>query len=182
MVMNNQRVSSLLLTLLGIAFFLTGGGLDGQEVRRLGMDPERVYRMSVPADVAWTDTGFDVKVGQEIYFKASGGISLQQGNPLAYCGPEGYELETLQQPVRGENLGGLAGRVVLLVSVDVDEETGKTTRNEIIRDFFIGESRTVTMPIDGQLYLGINELVVADNAGRFSVEMQLLSRERRSPD
>ena len=177
--MDNSRGNHFLPVLLSGLCLLTLFGMGGQEVLRLGMNPERVYRMSVPADVAWTDTGFDVKVGQEIYFRVSGGISLQKGNPLAYCGPEGYELETLQQPVQGENLGGLVGRIVLLVSVDVDEDTGKTTRNEIIRNFFIGAGRTVQMPIDGQLFLGINELVVADNVGRFSVEMQLLSGSSR---
>lgn len=177
--MSNSRGSHILWMLLSGLCSLALFGMSGQDVRRLGMNSERVYRMSVPSDVAWTDTGFDVKVGQEIYFKASGGISLQQGNPLAYCGPEGYELDTLQQPVPGENLGGLVGRIVLLVSVDVDEDTGKATRNEIIKDFFIGAGRTVEMPLDGQLYLGINELVVADNAGRFSVEMQLLSSSSR---
>jgi hypothetical protein len=60
------------------------------------------------------------------------------------------------------------------LSVEVDEETGKETRNEIIREFHIGKNKKIEMPIDGKLYLGINELVVADNSGEFRVEMQLL--------
>lgn len=152
--------------------------LSAQEVRRLGLDSERIYRLPIPANIHWTDTGFDVRAGQELFFSATGAVSLQVGNPISFpCGPEGLDLKTVQQPIHEENIGSLIGRIVLLVSVDVDEETGKETRNEVIKYFHIGARGRVLMPLDGKLYLGLNELLVEDNSGEFIVEMQMLARE-----
>jgi len=152
--------------------------LSAQEVRRLGLDPERIYRLTIPADIHWTDTGFDVRAGQELYFSATGVVCLQVGNPISFpCGPEGLDLKTVQQPIHEKNIGALIGRIVLLVSVDVDEETGEETRNEVIKYFFVGERGRILMPLDGKLYLGLNELLVEDNSGEYVVEMQMLSRE-----
>jgi len=170
--MNKKNIIFLLV----IVFFLVAlSALGSQEVRRMGLDPERIYSSLVPANTHWADTGFDVKGGEEIYFRASGAISLQQGNPVAFpCSPDGLDLKTVQQPLPEENIGALIGKIVLLLSVEVDEETGEETRNEIIREFYIGKNKRIEMPIDGKLYLGINELLVADNSGEFRVEMQLL--------
>lgn len=170
---------SIFLALMGCLVLLC---LSGQEVIRPGMEPGRVYRITVPGNVHWTDMGVDVKAGQEISFEAEGVISLQRGNPVAFpCGPEGFDLKTIQQPLRGENIGALIGRIVLLISVEVDEETEEETRNEIIKEFFIGEQNRVLMPIDGNLFLGINELVVEDNFGNFKVEMELLDNGSSLP-
>ena len=51
----------------------------------------------------------------------------------------------------------------------VDEETGEEIRDEIEEIFFIGSGARVTMPMDGRLYLGINENLVVDNDGVFHV-------------
>jgi hypothetical protein len=108
-------------------------------------------------------------------FEASGVISLQKGNPMAYCGPDGYNLRTVQQPLRDKNIGALIGRVVFLVSVEVDEETGEETRNEIIEEFYIGEEIRMKMPLSGRLFLGINENVVGDNSGEYKVLVYSIS-------
>jgi hypothetical protein len=171
--MMNKKYAIFLLVIVFILAALSA--LGSQEVSRMGLDPERIYSLLVPATTHWTDTGFDVKGGEELYFRASGAISLQQGNPVAFpCSPNGLDLKTVQQPLPEENIGALIGKIVLLLSVEVDEETGKETRNEIIREFYIGKNKRFAIPIDGRLYLGINELVVADNSGEFRVEMQLL--------
>ena len=140
------------------------------------LETGRFYRIGVPADVPWTDIRFDVKAGQRIAFQARGGISLQQGNPGGYCGPDGLGFSTVQQPLSDTNFGALIGKVVLLISVEVDEETGEETRSEIIEYFYIGSEQSVEMPIDGSLFLGINELVVADNSGVLSVQFELIER------
>jgi hypothetical protein len=155
----------LILSLLNTVFFQ----LKAQEREVQSQEEQKVHRLLVAADKSWTDTGLDVEQEQEVYFKAKGMISLQKGNPMAYCGPDGYNLKTIQQPLRQENIGALIGKVVYLVSVEIDEETEEEIRNEIVEEFHIGEERRVTMPIGGRLFLGINENVVEDNSGGYEV-------------
>jgi hypothetical protein len=147
---------------------------QGQEPEGLKFVSGRIYRLTVPSNVPWTDTGYDVEGDQTISFSASGGISLQVGNPMAYCGPDGYDLKTVQQPIQNENIGALIGKVVLLISIEVDEETGEETRNEIVEIFHIGPDRIISMPISGRLFLGVNENVAGDNSGQFTVDIRLM--------
>jgi hypothetical protein len=150
--------------------------LQGQEPEGLKFVAGRVFRLSVPSNVQWTDTGYDVEGDKALSFSASGGISLQVGNPMAYCGPDGYDLKTVQQPIQNENIGALIGKVVLLISIEVDEETGEETRNEMVEIFHIGSDRIVSMPISGRLFLGVNENVAEDNSGQFTVDIRLIDR------
>gem|GEM_PF-1812232 len=136
-----------------------------------------VHRQRILGNVNWTDTALDVIKGQEIYFKASGGISLQKGNPLAYCGPDGYNLKTMQQPLSDKNIGALIGKISQLISIEIDEETEEEIRHEIFEYFFIGSENKVRMNISGHLYLGINENIVGDNSGEFKVTLYL-SRDK----
>ena len=123
----------------------------------------------VPANLPWTDTGLDVTAGQQLVFSAQGKISLQKGNPEAECGPDGYDLQTVQQPLPEKNLGALIGKVVISVTVTVDEKTGEEKKQEAAQTFFIGSGSLVEMPVKGRLFLGINENVTGDNAGEFKV-------------
>jgi hypothetical protein len=125
--------------------------------------------ISVSSKVDWTDTGLDVVGGQEIIFRAVGQISLQKGNPVTYCSPDGYNYQSLQQPLQDHNIGALIGKVYFLISVEVDEKTGEEIRNEREKIFYIGAAKRLVMPMDGRLYLGINENLVADNDGAFHV-------------
>ncbi len=159
---------------------LSGRGQQTEAIRPT-MSPLRAYRIAVPANIDWTDTGFDVRSGQSLRFKASGGITLQQGNPIGFCGPDGLDLATVQQPLKDHNYGALIGKIVLTLSVEIDEETGEEIREELIEYFYIGTERTVNMPLDGSLYLGLNELVVEDNSGILSVEYDLETGRRISP-
>jgi hypothetical protein len=134
---------------------------------------KEVSRINVLGNVAWADTGLEVKEDQEIYFSAQGQISLQRGNPMAWCGPDGMDRKTMQQPISDKNIGALVGKVVWLISIEVDEETGEVIRNEIVEKFYIGSANQVRMPISGRLFLGINENVVGDNSGEFEVIIYL---------
>ena len=159
--------------------FLIGLGIlcwADQETQESGQPLElnRVYRLPLVSNVQWTDTGYDVQQSQEIHFRVSGGISLQVGNPMAYCGPDGYDLKTLQQPLQDNNIGAVIGKVVLLISIEIDEETGEEKRNEIEELFYIGSEQSVSMPLSGRLFLGINENLVEDNSGQFMVDIRLI--------
>lgn len=132
-----------------------------------------VSRIAVLGSVDWTDTGLELKEDQEIYFNAQRQISLQRGNPMAWCGPDGMDRKTMQQPISDKNIGALIGKVAWLISIEVDEETGEQIRHEIIEKFYIGSANQVRMPISGRLFLGINENVVGDNSGEFEVIIYL---------
>jgi hypothetical protein len=166
----------LILFGAGLVFFLQTLSPQEQEPERLKFVSGRVYRLTVPSNVLWTDTGFDVEGDQTLSFSASGGISLQVGNPMAYCGPDGYDLKTVQQPVQDKNIGALIGKVVLLISIEVDEETGEETRNEMVEIFHIGSNQIVSMPISGRFFLGVNENVAEDNSGQFTVDILLMDQ------
>lgn len=174
---------------LGLLFFVwiphQGYPYFRQEDERaiLPGEIEPPLRISISSRTQWTDTGFDVNEGQVVHFNAKGSISLQKGNPMAYCGPEGYNLQTIQQPLRDRNIGALIGKVVKLISVEIDEETGEEIRNEILKQFYIGADQKVVIPIDGRLFLGINENVVEDNEGEYTVRIYLNENDPlRTPD
>jgi hypothetical protein len=152
---------------LGLAAIALGG--LAPQVQAPSAAGPAVTKIAVPADAGWVDTGIDVGPGEELAFSASGEVSLQRGNPDAGCGPGGLDVFTVDQPVPNENLGALIGRVAQLVSTRMDEDSGMEIRDEIFVLFFIGPERTVTVPVKGRLYLGLNENVLKDNAGEFTV-------------
>jgi len=132
-----------------------------------------IFRVAVIGSMDWTDTRLEVKENQEIYFMATGGISLQKANPKAFCGPDGYPLMTMQQPFSDRNIGALIGKVVKIISIELDEETGEEIRHEIGEKFFIGTENRISIPLSGRLYLGINENVIGDNSGEYEVIIYL---------
>jgi hypothetical protein len=164
--MNGMPAKFLRFFVLGVllCFFIEVNGFPVlSHGKQTGME------ISVMSHTDWTDTGLDVVEGQEIIFRAVGQISLQKGNPVTYCGPDGYNYQSLQQPLQDQNIGALIGKVYFLISLEVDEETGEEIRNEKEEIFYIGSSNRITMPMDGRLYLGINENLVVDNDGVFNV-------------
>jgi hypothetical protein len=134
-----------------------------------GLRQEKSLVLAVAGNTAWTDTGLDVVSGEVISFEAEGKISLQKGNPEAECGPDGYDLQTNQQPIANRNLGSLIGKVVIAVTVTVDEKTKQEKKQEAAELFYVGSKSRVEMPAKGRLFLGINENVIGDNAGEFRV-------------
>ncbi len=136
-----------------------------------GVSRPRTVVVAVAGSAAWTDTGLDVSAGEMVSFEADGQITLQKGNPEAECGPDGYDLQTLQQPLTGRNLGALIGKVVIAMTVIVDERTKEERRQEAAEFFYVGSKGRVEMPAKGRLFLGINESVIGDNGGEFRVSV-----------
>lgn len=136
---------------------------------RRAQDLAPVKEIVVPGDAGWVDTGLDVEEGEELFFRSEGEICLQRGNPDAACGPDGADIQGLQQPLPGWNLGALVGKVAQVMSVRTDEKTGQEVRDELVRYFFIGHEQSVATPVRGRLFIGVNENVVKDNDGEFRV-------------
>ncbi len=108
--------------------------------------------MIVEADVAWNDTGVDVRAGQTLYFSATDRIRWAPGRRN---GPEGEHNspDNGARPIPAQRRGALIGRV------------GDS------RDYFlIGENKgPIRMRSTGRLYLGVNDDSLQDNAGSFRV-------------
>ncbi|MGQ9802005.1 MAG: hypothetical protein ACUVRL_10135 [Candidatus Saccharicenans sp.] len=163
-----------LLNLVILLIALTFLPVLAQEIPPAMVTPQEeglvlVKQVEVKAALGWVDTGVEVKEGNRFVFRVSGTISLQKGNPIAGCGPEGLDLQTPQQPLPDRNLGAAVGKVVKVLSVTKDEETGEEIREEVTSVFYLGSGAEVDMPLEGRLYLGVNDNVYADNDGQFVV-------------
>jgi hypothetical protein len=110
--------------------------------------------VTVPSNRQWTDTGFDVRRGETIHFRASGNVSLSHnaGDTGTPAGATSGRLAG-NSPLPGVTGGMLIGRV----------NNGQP--------FAIGADASVIMPANGRLELGINDDDVTDNTGNFVVQM-----------
>ena len=104
----------------------------------------------VSADVAWNDTGIDVRAGQTVYFEATGQVRWGRDRR---DGPEGERNSpnNPNRPMGNRNAAALIGKI------------GNDT-------FYIGDERgPVRLRSSGRLYLGVNDDVLTDNSGNFRV-------------
>lgn len=115
--------------------------------------------IAVAANQQWTPTGLTVRKGDRISFKATGKAQLSQDASFV-ASPHGVEdqRKSAQAPLPGNFVGALIGRV------------GNS------EPFPVGGDQVITMPADGQLFLGINDDQVSDNQGGFRVQ---ISRQGR---
>ena len=107
----------------------------------------------VDARSAWTDTGIDVRRGDQVSFSTTGEIMI---DPRIRTGADGTQsVGTPDIPVRTLGVGGLIGRV------------GKSEA------FAIGaNTQSITMPASGRLFLGVNDNRFNDNSGFFNVTIR----------
>ena len=117
--------------------------------RRSGM---RERQTIVSADVAWNDTGIDVRAGQTIYFESSGQVRWGRDRRDGPAGERNSPANP-NRPIGNRNAAALIGKI--------------GTGND---HFFIGdETGPVRMRSAGRLYLGVNDDVLTDNSGNFRV-------------
>jgi hypothetical protein len=112
--------------------------------------------VTVQANQAWTDTGFNVvRRGQPLIFTTSGEIQVGAGRSAGAEGIDPSGSDTSRYPIRSMGLGGLIGRV------------GNSA------PFRIGSSsEPIRMPAAGRLFLGVNDDHHPDNSGAFSVSVK----------
>jgi hypothetical protein len=163
----NARTRIAITLAVGVAVALGGPSAAGPQDQAAAPPLEKA--IAVAADAGWVDAGIDVAPGDQIQFAASGQVDLQRGNPEAQCGPAGLDLITVDQPIPNENIGELIGKIAQLVATRLDPKSGLEIRDEVFVLFPVGPERTVTAPLKGRLYLGINENVLKDNGGNFAV-------------
>ena len=115
----------------------------------------------VPGNQQWVATPLNVRRGDQVRFDVRGRIQLSDdaGDVAESAG------SLRQRHANGAPLpGNFAGALIAKVGNSAP--------------FPIGNMPTVTMPADGQLYLGINDDEVSDNRGEFIVSLSANTRRR----
>ncbi len=116
------------------------------------------FKVSVAGSPQWIDTGVDVKAGDKLHITAKGTVDFADKTGV---GPDGAvrgwkdTLRALMVPSAGR--GALVGRV---------------GNDPAATPFFIGADGTVTVPVDGRLYLGINQSGSLAPTGKFQVHVE----------
>lgn len=113
----------------------------------------RERQITVSADVAWNDTGIDVRAGQTVAFEAQGRVRWGRDRQDGPAG-ERNSPHNPGRPMPSRNAAALIGKI--------GSDSGDI--------FFIGDDTgTMRMRGSGRLYLGINDDVLTDNSGNFRV-------------
>ena len=108
--------------------------------------------MTVDARTEWTDTGIDVRRGQEVRFRASGKV---RWGPDRSDGPggEGGNHYNANRPIPNRPGAALIAKV--------------GNRQDV---FFVGDEQgPISIRDSGRLYLGINDDYLLDNSGSFRI-------------
>jgi len=131
--------------------FLEEQSGNQQDVRPVIPPRLRERNVTVSPTAAWTDTGIDVRAGQEIYFQTSGQVTWSPNKRVDANGTRDSKSNPAR-PLPTRNGGALIGRVgerdTFLIGLDVGP-------------FRIRQN--------GRLYLGVNDDNLEDNSGFYYV-------------
>ena len=135
----------------GGGYFPSRGNTGPADTRDGQGTPSRT--IMVPANQQWTPTGIRVNFGDKLQLQISGQITLSANNPKDVAIPQGSLLQrrAASSPMPTVLAGALIGRI----------DNGQP--------FGIGNLSSIAAPASGMLYLGINDDVVTDNTGQFTV-------------
>lgn len=113
----------------------------------------REKEVRVAANVAWSDTGIDVRDGQDLYFTARGRVRWGPDRRDDAAGEKNSPVNQ-NRPLPRRPAAALIGKI-----------GGDSTDY-----FFIGDDEgAVRMRARGRLFLGINDDYLLDNSGSFTV-------------
>jgi hypothetical protein len=123
-----------------------GGTQSGQTVR-------------VNSQQRWTDTGITVRQGDTITFNTTGQIQMSD-NPQDVAISAGAVSRRMAKdaPINSVLAGALIGQI------------------GGYPPFAIGDQRSITAPVSGRLYLGVNDDYLVDNRGEFTVAIGVQPR------
>ena len=113
----------------------------------------------VDASQRWTDTGLEVRAGDNVTLHAEGSIVLST-NSADVAGPDGAKSGRRAQdaPLRDQPAGALIARVGTASPVPVRQ------------------GQTITPSTSGRLFLGVNDDYLLDNRGQFRVTVSIQRR------
>jgi Ca2+-binding EF-hand superfamily protein len=116
----------------------------------------------VNSQARWTDTSLDVRAGDILTFNASGTITMSD-NPADTSVPAGATTgrRAPDAPILNQLAGGLIARI------------------DGYGPIWIGNRTTLTAPVSGRLYLGVNDDHLPDNNGEYVVTVGVQGRTLR---
>jgi hypothetical protein len=131
------------------------GPEDSEDIRPSRPRGLREKDVLVSGDVAFIDTGIDLRPGQQIYFESTGNVWWKPNERTGPAGEEGSDRDRdSRRPMPRRPTGGLIGKV------------GQES-NDL---FFIGsDPGPVRVRSTGRLFLGVNDDYFQDNHGNFRV-------------
>lgn len=135
--------------------FEASGGAPGI----VGALAQATDTVTVNSQQRWTDTGVNVRAGDVITFQASGQIQMSD-NANDVASPTGAisGRTAPDAPVLGQKAGGLLAMI-----------GGNSP-------MFVGDRASITAPVSGRLYLGVNDDHLPDNRGSFTVNVGVQRR------
>ncbi len=125
----------------------------------------------VPANQAWSDTGIDLKQGDQVTITASGTIRASADSRLSPASPDGL----LTNCSGAAKLYGHEAGVFPAPNLPCWSLLGRITGGKS-STFEIGANKTFTAPAAGRLYLGPNDDNAADNSGAWTAIITVTSR------
>ncbi|MBY0496978.1 MAG: hypothetical protein K2Y23_22445 [Cyanobacteria bacterium] len=138
--------------------FDVSGGAPGT-IGALGSQNVAGETIRVNSQMRWTDTGITVRQGDAINFQSSGQVQLSDnGSDMAGVAGSVSRRTAPDAPISGVYAGALIGRI------------------GAYSPFAIGDQATITAPVSGRLYLGVNDDYLTDNRGEFVVALSVNRR------
>jgi hypothetical protein len=131
------------------------GGSTSSTASASGSDMRTI---TVSARTAWTNTGIQVRSGDELRFETTGEIVFSPRGHVAKSAGSVDGLHDTRAPIPNALQGALIGRI---------GPTGRAAS----QPFGIGNLTSVVMPSDGMLFLGVNDSGLGDNRGEFTVKI-----------
>lgn len=139
-------------TLVGL---LVGGCSSLTKRRPLSSDSSK--QITVPGSRAWTPTGIIVKQADRIQIRASGAIS---NNPKDTGRDPNGNSDKFRNETRHWNPQPSANDLSLIGRI-----------GNVL--FAVGSEKELLAPADGEIFLGVNDNIVSDNAGAWNVSVTL---------
>ena len=170
-------VALLAVLLAGLATGLFTGGGPGPAGaagggRSVGATPTGAVVRSLTVDSRdplWTDTGLSVRPGDRVEITAFGLVRPGRRPGYRAVSPTG-----LTTPHPGQqSIDRRVNHAALVASVGTAAGPGALSRTSPSRVIAVGEHRRLTVREGGELFLGVNDKLTADNSGWFGATVTL---------
>ena len=133
--------------------YFPNNGSTGPADTRDGLGQSRT--ITVPSTQQWTSTGIRVNQGDRLQFQSSGEINLRPAN----------------QGDRANVAGSLSGRTAPNSPLPKALAGALIGRIDSGQPWGLGNQTSIIAPASGILYLGINDDLLTDNSGEFTVRI-----------